>query len=647
MTSTSRKNGRLASCENCRKRKNRCDHTRPVCSRCQLRGLASTCFYHPAPLTRPHTTNAVGEASTTLVDLDPLATERTDNDAPSFTQVAPNQSTLLWPSIASDAHDPGFRLPGLGASPGAIHAEHVAVVAEMLTQFRHLDMIEKLVNEYYNHSPAALVPGPLVFPAFSGLRISAPARAGSDRTTLQIAESVVQSTSTNLDIEVTFTPSMFCASYTGQNLRLEAVGLVFALAGRSCLLSPRRDDQREEFVHIMFRCSTCCLQIAREIAPQVNDLMVWLSYENLLLTMSIQGDASPNVWRRLGDLTTDVCALGLHRESTHAGKMPFYISQCRRRTFAAAYQVDKLICTFFDRPPRILRRYSDCKMPLDISDDEILAGENQVKRISLVLDPNGWSATARYTSSTWARVRYILGVFREEVLEFPFRSFTDENKAKLMQETFGKMSAIMEVTTRAPQRLLERNEPSSAPALLSVSAETVAVVVQLGKSRDKAILLQNEFIYVVVNYGLPSAATLAAALQTSTRNRTQPLPQNLSRSALIRSLMIFTSYLESIGDAGEAIHSTCMQAAHAISRTLDNMLDEPQPPLSSTATGMNISASMSCGVPDMPFSPSEFLPPDPDTTGFPNIDFYNSNALDGFDLSGWLNNVAWTGKFAG
>jgi hypothetical protein len=72
-------------------------------------------------------------------------------------------------------------------------------------------------------------------------------------------------------------------------------------------------------------------------------------------------------------------------------------------------------------------------MPLDIADDEILADANEVERVGLMLDTEGWSATARYTSSTWARLRYIPSVFREEVLEFPFRSCTDENKAKLMQ----------------------------------------------------------------------------------------------------------------------------------------------------------------------------------------------------------------------
>ena len=468
MTSTSRRNGRLASCENCRRRKNRCDHTRPVCNRCQIRGLASTCFYHPAPLTRPHAVGAVGEAQIALVDLGQIATETAIDCPPPFdNRYAQRRSSLPWPSIASDAHDPGFRLPGLGASPAAIHAEQVAVTVEMLVQLQHLDIIEKLLNEYYAHSAAVLVPGALVLPAISALRThgvgmrspSPPGMVESEDRNLQIAESIVQSTSATIDIDSTCTSPKFCASYTVQNLRLEAVGLIFALAGRSCLLGHSKDDPRDAFVHTMFRCSTCCLQIAREISPGVNDPMVWLSYENLLLTMSIQGDASesqddivgaqryirdelltqllyttgPNVWRRLGDLATDVYALGIHRESTHAGKMPFFLSECRRRTFAAAYHVDKLICTFFERPPRILRRFSDCKMPLELLDDEVLADTNKAELTGLQLDPEGWSPTARFASSTWARIRYVLGVFREEILEFPFRPFTAENKAKLMQ----------------------------------------------------------------------------------------------------------------------------------------------------------------------------------------------------------------------
>ena len=81
----------------------------------------------------------------------------------------------------------------------------------MLIQLEHLNMMEKLLKEYYDHSPAALVPGPLVLPAFSALQyqmidISSPSALGrveSDRTILQTAESVVQSTSRNINIDLT------------------------------------------------------------------------------------------------------------------------------------------------------------------------------------------------------------------------------------------------------------------------------------------------------------------------------------------------------------------------------------------------------------------------------------------------------------
>ena len=72
-------------------------------------------------------------------------------------------------------------------------------------------------------------------------------------------------------------------------------------------------------------------------------------------------------------------------------------------------------------------------MPLDISDEQLLADADKIGQTGLMLDNDGWSNTTRYVSATWSRLRYVLGVFREEVLEFPFRPLTVENKARLMQ----------------------------------------------------------------------------------------------------------------------------------------------------------------------------------------------------------------------
>jgi hypothetical protein len=47
-----RRNGKLQSCEPCRKGKLRCDHMMPTCGRCARRNKAHQCVYHPAPLTK-------------------------------------------------------------------------------------------------------------------------------------------------------------------------------------------------------------------------------------------------------------------------------------------------------------------------------------------------------------------------------------------------------------------------------------------------------------------------------------------------------------------------------------------------------------------------------------------------------------------
>jgi hypothetical protein len=34
----------------------RCDHQRPICTRCRNRGMGNRCYYHPAPLTKSRDT---------------------------------------------------------------------------------------------------------------------------------------------------------------------------------------------------------------------------------------------------------------------------------------------------------------------------------------------------------------------------------------------------------------------------------------------------------------------------------------------------------------------------------------------------------------------------------------------------------------
>lgn len=124
----------------------------------------------------------------------------------------------------------------------------------------------------------------------------------------------------------------------------------------------------------------------------------------------------PSVWRRLGDMTSDLYASGSHREDIIEKDAPFFLTELRRRTFIKAYYSDLSIATYFECPARISRRYANTKMPLDLSDDELLADEEKLQQARARLTSDGWAMDSKtFQSSTWARIRYIMGPWRDEM----------------------------------------------------------------------------------------------------------------------------------------------------------------------------------------------------------------------------------------
>lgn len=91
--------------------------------------------------------------------------------------------------------------------------------------------------------------------------------------------------------------------------------------------------------------------------------------------------------------------------------------ECRRRQFAATYQLDKNLATFLGRPPRIPLRYCDCRMPLDISDEALAADGLGLNSPQEVIDSRGWNINGLFQRSSWLRVRFIVNTFRDEILE--------------------------------------------------------------------------------------------------------------------------------------------------------------------------------------------------------------------------------------
>lgn len=103
-----------------------------------------------------------------------------------------------------------------------------------------------------------------------------------------------------------------------------------------------------------------------------------------------------------------------------------FLCEIRRRLFAGLYHNDKNIATFLGRPPHISWRYSDCKPPSDIDEDALMGDEQDLERAMEGLDDEGWNVSTTFRRASWHRFRYLLTIYREEILELSLRPVDSE-----------------------------------------------------------------------------------------------------------------------------------------------------------------------------------------------------------------------------
>ncbi|KAE9367110.1 hypothetical protein N431DRAFT_83075 [Stipitochalara longipes BDJ] len=691
-----RRNGKAASCEPCRKAKIRCDHQRPVCGRCQRRGLTARCSYHPAPLTKPKPSDNNSSAPQSLhpesqgFPLSPLQSHGTrrpssfissnnsDRPAPS-NDLIDSTTVLPWPMAISEYHGRLAHVRGAKSGEEAIYEDRFKIVKEVLVQFQHLGFIQKLLEQYGAHAQAALVPKPFIdlFSASLTDQVSLCFNGDHDtneRNLSLLAQKVIQNTSKAVTITTQTTVEGFVSMFSGENLRLETIGLLQCLAARSCYLGLACDDEKHEgLILALYRNTLSCLRLSRRLASDNNDAMIWMAFEYLRLTTQIEGESSPAIYRLVGDLSTYIYEFGIQRESSITRNTPFFVAECRRKTFAASFQFDKFVSALVDRPPRLLKRFSDCRMPLDLTDEELLSSETEEQaRASLTTD--GWNPKIRYIPATWHRLRYMIGTLREEILEYNYREPSREAEVliKDLSQRCKRQKESLPLHLRynkgcwdsdlAPSpclmltvvhlsylqidfeihRLLEKCDPRYWEMSMGVALEVVSVILHLGTRLNKAIFLRYDFPYIVLGYGLPCVAVLTHILQCISRNSGICLPLNIKRATLVRTLSVYVSHLDSICKPGDGDYNVCVQASQTISRVLDEVLDPPTSSAVTTSfmTGPQtlMSTTAGCEVQQAPAFPSS----QPIALSVDGFDFLNVDGLEGFDLSTWVKNIDWT-----
>lgn len=195
--------------------------------------------------------------------------------------------------------------PTPGSRDSKAYEAHLATMKEIVSQLRYLPAIEKCLHQYYSSKHNGLVPKLVVLHLLETLRtdlVSSGHILGEkgDRVELgdisEISETVLLSSSTEVVINPSSDLQEFLALFCGANLRVETIGLLYTMAARASAFFVGHDEDKDgAFVQDMVWYSTLTLRLARDLAPQSTDVIIWFANENALLRSFLEGDASESL----------------------------------------------------------------------------------------------------------------------------------------------------------------------------------------------------------------------------------------------------------------------------------------------------------------------------------------------------------------
>jgi hypothetical protein len=93
------------------------------------------------------------------------------------------------------------------------------------------------------------------------------------------------------------------------------------------------------------------------------------------------------------------------------------VMEARRRIVCQIFIVDKFLATFVGRPPLLTSRFCSINLPLDLDDKTLLSDNETFQQQVPYIDSNGWSIDGQFNSSSILRVRTMVALVRDKILE--------------------------------------------------------------------------------------------------------------------------------------------------------------------------------------------------------------------------------------
>lgn len=81
------------------------------------------------------------------------------------------------------------------------------------------------------------------------------------------------------------------------------------------------------------------------------------------------------------------------------------------------FVIDKVAAAFSGRPPLLSSKYMVTPLPLDLSDEALMADADTLAKEYQALDENGWNKRNECCSATIVRARRLLMTVKDKIME--------------------------------------------------------------------------------------------------------------------------------------------------------------------------------------------------------------------------------------
>ncbi|KAF4466251.1 Fungal transcriptional regulatory [Fusarium albosuccineum] len=601
---------KLPACDPCRASKLACDHAKPVCIRCRDANRSSRCRYRDSPFKKRKRATTVDSMINTESPQRPSVPSSVQ---PSVRASEPDMNVEGMVTKPHKYPNPGWlgtfsyttlfdNLPGMedGSSAGitpdgnqdrSVRSENkaskanVAHGAKLVEQIRRLlppSSCYAIIQSWTAKDTNLAIANMFVERCAQTVQTLLLDGSESSVNAVEISRRLFTNSCYPLFADPHHTIDDYSAQFCGQNPRWETLGLFCTAVSRAVtdLTYPEAFcDSDEDRRHL------------QRLAMHFSDL--FLQYENFILHSMVDGDQSYHSWKRLGDMSSSLFALGHHQQSEHNLTSPAFLVDLRRAVFARAYSADKNVSIFLGRPHRIHRKH--CRFYLPDHSLEITG------RAPLQL--HQWEQDTAYGYMFETQWTALCAILKEEVLDIfdAEESALRTQKAEAVQRhahtqwdalpSKFRLEGPLKISSSQPvmrdflvsarlnhlhilfllRLALVRSQPQFDPELAAISAEMLGIVIESIMLKDQLANSGTSLVWKVAYYGLAAAGVLCLWLLS-------PWPDahvsGINRSKIVRNLSVLVAEMETgtLVQTDDSNYKVLTGASQTIGNLLDRLL---------------------------------------------------------------------------